>query len=79
MEVPNGATKYALNGSVIDGEVDKIKAAGIAITQADNLVLRFTFSTIQPSSAHAPTSGRALCADPKLRPEPILDGPLRRH
>ena len=70
VEVPNGATKYALNGSVIDGEVDKIKAAGIAITQADNLVLRFTFSTIQPSSAHAPQADGTFALTPSFGPSP---------
>lgn len=70
IEVPAGATKYPFAGALVDGEVERIRAAGIPVTQADNQILRFTYSTVQPSSTHAPAEDGTFALNPSFGPSP---------
>ena len=54
--------------------IELCKARHQAITQADNLVLRFTFSTIQPSSAHAPQADGTFALTPSFGPSQLTVG-----
>ncbi|WES64848.1 S8 family serine peptidase [Microbacter sp. GSS18] len=64
-EFANGQSSFALSGTLVDGEVDAIRAAGIDISQADNLVQFFSFSLTPYMAVNTDESG-AFGADVPL-------------
>ncbi|MDN4472912.1 S8 family serine peptidase [Demequina zhanjiangensis] len=69
-EFANGQSSFALNGSLVDGEVEAIRAAGIDVDQSDNTVQFFSTMTLPTGSTHADETG-AFAADVPLYWSPV--------
>ena len=54
VERPVGTTKFDLSGTLLDGQTDAIRKAGLDIGQADNTLYYSTFSPIAPDHQLAP-------------------------
>lgn len=72
-EFANGQSSFGLSGSLVDGEVEAIRAAGIDVDQTDNVIQMFSTS-ITPYKAISPDESGAFEYD-----VPLFWSPVQSH
>lgn len=69
-EFAQGQATFALTGTVVDGETEKIRAAGIDIDQSDNAVQLFAATIMSYKTIHPGTDG-GFSTDVPMLPSPV--------
>lgn len=69
-EFSQGQASFPLSGTLVDGEIDEIRAAGIDVDQSDNALQLFA-ATVRPYKTIHPDSAGAFAIDVALLPSAV--------